>query len=72
MVTKNTMENRTKQLIGFLQEELAISSDKIPGIIQQCQNLNRLPVVLWQQKLITIHQLDRVFKWLEGFIRSAV
>jgi len=48
------MESRTKQLIGFLQGELAIPSDKIPDIIQQCQNLNRLPVILWQQKLVTI------------------
>lgn len=65
------MESKTKQLIGFLQEELAIPPDKIPDIIQQCQNLNRLPVVLWQQKLITINQLDRVFKWLEGFMALA-
>lgn len=66
------MESRTKQLIGFLQEELAIPSEQIPGIVQQCQNLNRLPVILWQQKLITIPQLERVFKWLEGFLASAV
>ena len=68
----NAMESRTKQLIGFLQGELAIPSDKIPDIIQQCQNLNRLPVILWQQKLVTIPQLERVFKWLEGFISSAI
>lgn len=68
----NATESRTKQLSGFLQGELAIPSDKIPGIIQQCQNLNRLPVVLWQQKLVTIPQLDRVFKWLEGFMSSAI
>ncbi|MCY7393246.1 MAG: DUF2949 domain-containing protein [Leptolyngbyaceae cyanobacterium CAN_BIN12] len=65
------MESRTKQLVGFLQEESSIPSDKIPGIIQQCQNLNRLPVILWQQKLITMPQLDRVFKWLKSFMASA-
>ncbi|MBM0743642.1 DUF2949 domain-containing protein [Phormidium sp. CLA17] len=65
------MEGPTKQLIGFLQEELAIPSDKIPGIVQQCQNLNRLPVVLWQQKLVTITQLECLLKWLEGFLVSA-
>lgn len=65
------MESRTKQLVGFLQEELSIPSEKIPDIIQQCQNLNRLPVILWQQKLITMTQLDWVFKWLESFMASA-
>lgn len=66
------MENRTKQLTRFLHEELAIPPNKIPDIVLQCQSLDRLPIVLWQQKLITMPQLDRVFKWLEGFIASAV
>ncbi len=61
----DSMTTHKHQLIRFLQDELAIPAEVIPTILQKCQNLNRLPVVLWQHKLVTIAQLDRVFQWLE-------
>lgn len=54
------------QLIRFLQEDLAVPTEIIPVILPKCQNLNRLPVILWQYKLVTIADLDRVFQWIEG------
>ncbi len=54
------------QLTRFLQDDLAVPAETIPIILQKCQNLNRLPVILWQHKLVTIAELDQVFHWLEG------
>ncbi len=54
------------QLIRFLQDDLAVPTEIIPVILSKCQNLNRLPVILWQYKLVTIAELDRVFQWIEG------
>ncbi len=54
------------RLIRFLQEDLAVPTEIIPVILPKCQNLNRLPVILWQHKLVTIAELDRVFQWIEG------
>lgn len=62
------MDARTAQLTWFLREELAVPADLIPQVLEQCKNLNRLPVVLWQRKLVTLAQLDRLFSWLEGQI----
>lgn len=62
------MDSKTAQLVWFLQEELAVPADLIPQVVEQCKNLNRLPVVLWQKKLVTLAQLDRLFSWLEGQI----
>lgn len=60
------MTIQTHQLTRFLQDDLAVPAEVIPIILQKCQNLNRLPVILWQHKLVTIAELDRVFHWLEG------
>jgi len=62
-----SMDLRTAQLTQFLKEELAVPADSIPQVLEQCKNLNRLPVVLWQKKLVTLAQLDRLFIWLERF-----
>lgn len=64
--TVETMTTQKNQLIDFLQDDLAVPAETIPVILQKCQNLNRLPVILWQHKLVTIAELDRVFQWLEG------
>lgn len=63
-----SMDPRTAQLTQFLKEELAVPADSIPQVLEQCKNLNRLPVILWQKKLVTLAQLDRVLVWLEGFV----
>lgn len=65
------MDPRTVQLTQFLKEELAVPADSIPQVLEQCKNLNRLPVILWQKKLVTLAQLDRVLVWLEGFVTQA-
>ncbi|MBL1178609.1 DUF2949 domain-containing protein [Pantanalinema sp. GBBB05] len=53
------------QLKDFLKEELAIPADSIPLVLQHCAKTpHRLPVVLWQHRLITLSQLDRIFTWL--------
>jgi hypothetical protein len=53
------------QLKHFLKEELAIPADSIPLVLQHCAKApHRLPVVLWQHRLVTLSQLDRIFAWL--------
>jgi hypothetical protein len=62
----NSMTTQAHQLLHFFRDELAIPGEVIPAVLQKCQNLNRLPVVLWQHKLVTLAELDRVFLWLEA------
>jgi hypothetical protein len=53
-------------LIRFLQEELAIPPNSIRLALNQCrQNLDPLPMVLWQQGVLTLKQLERIFDWME-------
>lgn len=61
------MEARNHELIVFLQEDLAISTDAIRLALQRCEHSpTLLPMVLWQYGLVTLTQLDRIFDWLEG------
>lgn len=60
------MSISTTSLISFLQTELAIPGDAIPSVVQACEATpDRLPVVLWQQRLVTLSQLDTIFNWME-------
>ncbi|NEO29860.1 MAG: DUF2949 domain-containing protein [Symploca sp. SIO3C6] len=54
------------QLIRFLQEDLAISTDSI-AIAQRHreQDPGPLPMILWQYGLVTLEQLERIYDWLE-------
>ncbi|MBE9062064.1 DUF2949 domain-containing protein [cf. Phormidesmis sp. LEGE 11477] len=53
-------------LVQFLQEELAIPSTSIRQALQQCkQDSAPLPMVLWQQGVLTLQQLERIFDWME-------
>lgn len=61
------MEAQKTQLAQFLKNELEIPEDAIPVVLEQCKNMKRLPVILWQQKLLSVAQLDRLFAWLEGY-----
>lgn len=62
----------TNQLVRFLQEDLLIPSDSIPLVLQSCeQTPNRLPVILWQHKLVKLSQLDQIFNWLEGYTATS-
>lgn len=61
------------QFIRFLQEEMGIPvADLTVGqrLLNRAtaqrleQNLNLLPIILWQYGLVTLVQLDQVFDWL--------
>lgn len=55
-----------QDLIIFLRDELAVSEAAIALALKKGeQELNFLPMILWQYGLITLSQLDRLFDWLE-------
>jgi len=54
------------QLIRFLRDDLDIPDALIPEVACACElTLRRLPVVLWQRRLVNFIQLDQVFQWVE-------
>ncbi len=54
------------QLIEFLKQELAVPAEAIAlGVRRSAANPNLLPIVLWQYGIVSIHQLDAIFDWLE-------
>lgn len=58
---------RWTQLIDFLQREMALPTSAINLGLKQCQEqVNLLPVVLWQYGLVSLEQLDRIFEWMEA------
>ena len=60
------MNQRSQQLIRFLQDELAIPITSIElALRHQEQDVSYLPIVLWNYGLIGLQQLDRIFDWLE-------
>ncbi|EDX87380.1 hypothetical protein S7335_5089 [Synechococcus sp. PCC 7335] len=49
-----------------MHEELAIPSTSIKQALQQSkQDSAPLPMVLWQQGVLTLQQLERIFDWME-------
>ena len=45
---------------------MAIPADAIAlGLRRSASSPNLLPIVLWQYGLVTTHQLDQIFDWLE-------
>jgi len=60
---KSTVQD---DLTSFLRDELLVSEAAIALALRKGeQELNFLPMVLWQYGLITLPQLNRVFDWLE-------
>lgn len=58
---------REAQLINYLRGELAISNSAIAVALRYAeQDVNQLPMVLWQYGLVTLKQLDLIFDWLEA------
>jgi hypothetical protein len=53
------------QLINFLQEELAISKASIALTLRHSEAEAPLPMLLWQYGLVTLEQLERIYKWME-------
>ena len=55
-----------KQLIAYLQSELAIPTEAIDlAVRRQSTMTNQLPIILWQYGLITLSQVNSIFEWLE-------
>ena len=55
-----------KQLINYLQTEMAIPAEEIDlAMRHQSVMVNQLPVVLWQSGLVTLSQVNSIFEWLE-------
>jgi hypothetical protein len=54
------------QLIEFLKQELSLPAEAIAlGLRRSASSPNLLPIVLWQYGIVTTHQLDQIFDWLE-------
>ncbi len=54
------------KLVQFLQEELSIPATSIKQALQQCkQDSAPLPMVLWQQGVLSLQQLEKIFDWME-------
>ncbi|MCU0549874.1 MAG: DUF2949 domain-containing protein [Leptolyngbya sp. Prado105] len=59
------MSERTRSLIQFLTDELAVSSDSIAIALQHSDQIDDLlPIVLWQHGLINLLELEKIFDWL--------
>jgi hypothetical protein len=54
-------------LIQFLQDELAISTDCIKVALKHSeQDPGPLPMILWQYGLVTLEQLEQIYDWMEA------
>ncbi|MEM6521266.1 MAG: DUF2949 domain-containing protein [Cyanobacteria bacterium P01_D01_bin.71] len=63
--------SQQSQLIEFLRQELALPADAIAlGIRRSAASPSLLPIVLWQYGLVTTHQLDQIYDWLEASVSS--
>ncbi|MDB9524937.1 DUF2949 domain-containing protein [Oscillatoria sp. CS-180] len=57
------------QLIEFLKQEFSLSTEAIAlGLRRSASTPNLLPIVLWQYGLVTTHQLEQIFEWLEASV----
>lgn len=52
-------------LIKFLQEEMGVSSECIAQAQTQLEDKTLLAMILWQERIISLEQLEQVFNWLE-------
>ena len=60
------MVAKHRQLVDFLQTELAIPAESISMALRQTTEApSLLPMVLWQYGLVTLRQLEQIFDWLE-------
>ncbi len=60
------MSNDYAKLIRFLQDELSIPPTSIKLALKKCaEDAGPLPMVLWQQGVLTLKQLERIFDWME-------
>lgn len=66
------MNSQTSCITRFLREELAIPGDIIPRILEQSKKPSRLPVILWQERLVNLTQLDLLITWLERYLTETI
>ncbi|MGC1307961.1 MAG: DUF2949 domain-containing protein [Phormidesmis sp.] len=60
------MPSDYSKLIRFLQDDLSVPSAAINLALKQCrEDVGPLPMVLWQQGVVTLQQLERIFDWME-------
>ena len=60
-------DSTTNLLINFLQEELALSPAAISVARKHSEtSCGPLPMVLWKLGMISLHQLQQIFDWLEN------
>jgi hypothetical protein len=66
VLASTAMPSDYAKLIRFLQDELSIPPTSIKLALQQCrEDLGPLPMVLWQQGVLSLQQLERIFDWME-------
>ena len=66
MKARTMISSDYTKLIKFLQDELSISPKAIKLALQQCkEDIGPLPMVLWQQGVVSLQQLERIFDWME-------
>lgn len=55
-----------KKFIQFLQDDLALPKESL-SIVQKAveNNIEPVPMILWQYGLVTLEELDRIYDWLE-------
>lgn len=54
------------KLVRFLQDELAVPQASIKQALQHCQqDPAPLYMVLWQQGVLSLQQLEKIFDWME-------
>jgi len=58
-------KNLINQIANFVQREFGVSRAEILTALHHEESASHLPLILWQYGFITIHQLDRLFNWLE-------
>jgi hypothetical protein len=65
MSLQKDMSERTRSLIQFLIEELAVSPNAIAISLQQSEQIDSfLAIVLWQYGFINLSELEKIFDWL--------
>jgi Protein of unknown function (DUF2949) len=53
------------RFIVFLQEELALSNTTLEAaLLHSERSQGPLPMILWQQGLVSLKQLERIYDWL--------
>jgi len=54
-------------LLNFLQNDLELSDAELQVVFRHHEvDSAPIPMLLWQYGLISLHQLDQLFDWLEN------